>query len=223
MYIIIIGGGRSGYHLAKMLSQNDHEVCVIERDSEKCRQIKKDLNVKVIHGDGAEENFLKKADAERAQAVVALTNDDHDNLVICQLAERHFKVERTFTLVNNPGNAELFRWLGVNMTICPTSLLAGLIQKEVDAKLVGAILPRSIGDLRMTQIQVASDSKAVGKRINELELPAECIIITIFKENSAKVPRGSTLVQAGDQVLALCQPYREKEVQELFSGSSPVS
>ena len=126
MYIIIIGGGRSGYHLAKMLSQNDHEVCVIERDSEKCRQIKEDLNVKVIHGDGAEEKFLMKAGADRAQAVVALTNNDHDNLVICQLAERHFKVERTFTLVNNPGNAELFRWLGVqydclsNVTGCRT-------------------------------------------------------------------------------------------------------
>ena len=109
------------------------------------------------------------------------------------------------------------------MTVCPTSLLAGLIQKEIDAKLVGALLPRSIGDLRMTQIQVAPDSKAVGKRINELELPAESIIITIFKENSAKVPRGSTLIQAGDQVLALCQPYREKEVQELFNGGTVES
>lgn len=219
MYIVIVGGGRAGYHLSKMLLSNGHEICVIERDAQKCTQIRNDLGVKVIQGDGSEERYLRAADVENANAVVALTNDDHDNLVVCQLAERQFKVERTFTLVNNPGNAELFRWLGVNMTLCPTSLLAGLIQKEVDLGILGTVLPRTIGDLTMVQLQIGPDSPAVHKRINEIELPAECILITLLRENNALVPRGSTVFEPGDQILALCQPYRQDEVRRVLTGT----
>lgn len=220
MYIVIVGGGRAGYHLSKVLLGNGHEVCVIERDAQKCRQLQRDLGVKVIQGDGSEERYLRAADVERANAVVALTNYDHDNLVVCQLAERQFKVERTFTLVNNPGNAELFRWLGVNMTLCPTSLLAGLIQKEVDLGVLGTVLPRSIGDLTMVQLQIDDESPAVHKRLNEIDLPAECILITLLRENTALVPRGSTTLQPGDQILALCQPYRQDEVKKVLTGKA---
>lgn len=219
MYIVVVGGGRAGFHLSKLLHNNGHEVCVIERDSAKCDAIARELGIRVINGDGSEEPLMRSADVERAHCVVALTNDDHDNLVICQLAERQFKVERTFTQVNNPGNAELFQWLGVNMAVCPTSLLAGLIQNDVDLGLLGAVLPRSIGDLKMVQMQIGENAPAAGKRINEIDLPAECIIITILRENTAMVPRGSTVIQSGDQVMALCQPYRYEEVVRLLSGS----
>lgn len=218
MYVVIVGGGRAGFHLSKMLVENGHEVCVIEQDREKCDRLRQELPIRVVHADGAEDGALRAAEVERAGAVVALTNDDHDNLVICQMAERQFKVERTFTLVNNPGNAELFRWLGVNMTVCPTSLLAGLIQKDIDLGAVGALLPRAIGDLTMIQLQVDAQSPSVGKRINAIELPAECIIITLIRENTALVPRGSTTIQDGDQLLALCQPYREAEVRQVLTG-----
>ncbi|MCO5228555.1 MAG: TrkA family potassium uptake protein [Thermomicrobiales bacterium] len=121
MYVIVVGAGKVGYYLAKTLLMEDHEVLLIERDVSKVEYYAERLGAVVIRGDGAEASVLEQAGAVRADVVVAVTGEDEDNLVVCQVAKNRFKVGRTIARVNNPKNEQLFRLLGVDVTVSQTN------------------------------------------------------------------------------------------------------
>ena len=117
MYLVIIGGGRVGYYLSKALLEEGHEIVVIEKDATVCNIINDELGTICLHGDGCEAAVLEEAGTERADMIVAVTGDDEDNLVACQVAKHKFNVPRTISRIRNPKNEILFEKLGIDITI----------------------------------------------------------------------------------------------------------
>jgi len=152
--------------------------------------------------------------------VIALTGDDQDNLVICQLAERQFKAKRTLALVNTPGNEKLFQWLGVNQVVGPASLILGLIQQQLDMDATTALWRRGIKDLKMISFKLSSRSPVVGKKIKDITFPNQCLLVTVVREDRAIVPCGSTTLLAGDLMFVLTHPQVQGELEELFYPQS---
>ncbi len=220
MRIVIVGGGRVGYQVAKQCAAWGCEITLVEHDPAKAKKIQEELSLRVVEGDGTQPHILKKAGAEEADIVIALTNDDQDNLVVCQLAERQFKARRTLALVNNPGNEKLFRWLGVNQVIGPVSLILGLIQERVDMDATTAMWMQGIKDLKMIQFKLGPDAPVLGRKIKEIPFPNECILVTIVRGDTAIVPCGNTLLEGGDLVFALANPAVQAELEYILSGGN---
>ena len=131
MFVLVVGGGKVGYYLAKELIESGHEVALMEKDPGRARQIADEIGSIVIGHDGCEGKYLGEAGCNRADVVAAVTGDDEDNLVICQMAKHHFDVPRTIARVNNPKNEALFRHLGVDELISPTRMILGSIEQDI--------------------------------------------------------------------------------------------
>jgi len=131
VFVLVVGGGKVGYYLAKELLDSGHEVALMEKDPDRARQIADEIGSIVIAHDGCEGKYLGEAGANRADAIAAVTGDDEDNLVICQMAKHHFDVPRTIARVNNPKNEALFRHLGVDELISPTRMILGSIEQDI--------------------------------------------------------------------------------------------
>jgi trk/ktr system potassium uptake protein len=131
MYVIVIGGGKVGYYLTKHLLGRSYEVTLIEKDARRAEQLTSQLGEVVMVGDGDEMSFLATTGMERADVVVAVTGDDEDNLIACQLAKRKFKVPKTVARVNNPANVQIFKTLGVDRSLSATEVLLDLIEREL--------------------------------------------------------------------------------------------
>jgi trk system potassium uptake protein TrkA len=143
---------------------------------------------------------------ERADLVVAVTGDDEDNLIICQVAKNWFGVPRVIARVNNPRNEEVFRRLGVDETISATTLLFQLIEQEVT---VGEFLPLALlqrGGLEIVEIELTASSPIVGKPVRELSLPEGCLLAAVVRDNNAQVVTGDTVLQPGDIVIVIATP-----------------
>lgn len=220
MKVVVVGSGKVGYQVARQCVSWGYEVALIENDWEKVEKIKKELRLPVIYGDGTRAHFLKKAGAENADIVVAVTDDDQDNLVICQLAERQFKAKRTLALVNTPGNEKLFCWLGVNQVIGPASLILGQIREEKDMDETAAMWMQDIKDLKMIQYQLGPEAPVLGRMIKDIPFPNECILVTVVRGNTAIVPCGKTVLEEGDYVFALTNPKVQDELEHILTGKN---
>jgi len=133
MYIIVVGGGKVGYYLTKSLLEEGHEVLMIEKDPRKCASLIDEIGVNVLQGDGCEAATVAEAGMNRADAVIAVTGDDEDNLVVCQVAKQKFKVPRTIARINNPKNERIFRQLGIDVTVSSTELILSQIKQVIPA------------------------------------------------------------------------------------------
>ena len=218
MRILIVGGGKSGRFLTREFLKKDYQVTLVEQDLDKCVMIEEKFDIRVINGDGSEVEVLEKAGIEEVDVVLAVTEDDQDNLVICQLAERQFQVPRTFTTVNTPGNEKLFDWLGVNVAVSSTSILSALVSKQVSMKDITALFTLQKHDLAMAEFTIKPDSPVKNKAIKDIDLPDETVLVTILRGNTALVPRGKTELADGDKVLALANPKDEKELRKCLNG-----
>ncbi|HBT47230.1 MAG TPA: potassium transporter [Peptococcaceae bacterium] len=219
MKIIIVGGGKVGAQLAKECRQLGYQVALIEYERSRGEKLRRELGIPVVIGDGTDPQVMKAAGAEEVDIVVAVTDDDQDNLIVCQQAERRFKAKRTLALVNNPGNEKLFSWLGVNQVIGPTSLILGLIQGTVDMQQTTTLWMQGIKDLKMIQVKINPGAPAVNLRVRDLNLPNQCILVTIVRGETAIVPGGNTCIKAGDLVFALTHPSVEAEVEKVLVGT----
>ncbi len=205
-YIIVAGGGKVGYQLTKALLQEGYEVLLVEKRPQRYHLLREELGDAVFYGDACEIRTMVRMGMERADLVVAVTGDDEDNLVICQVAKRWFGVPRTVARVNNPHNEEIFRMLGIGETISATTLLFQLIEQEVATSefLPLALLRR--GGLEVIEMKLGANSSAVGKPVRELDLPQGCLLVAVVRDNNAQVVSGDTVLQPGDIVLALANP-----------------
>ena len=131
MYIVIVGGGKVGFYLAKELVEANHEVLVIERNPAKVAEITETLGEIAMHGDGCEATVQEKAGAGRADLLLAVTGGDEDNLVACQVASHMFKVARTVARINNPKNEGIFRELGIDLPVSATGAIMSHIEQEI--------------------------------------------------------------------------------------------
>ncbi len=220
MYIIVVGGGKVGYYLAKTLLNDGHEVLIIERDKRKCDMISAELGSVVQRGDGTDSTVMEEAGMSRAELTVAVTGDDEDNLMICQMAKKKFDVKRTIARINNPKNERIFKLLGIDHTVSVTDLILAQIEREIPAhSLVHLLTLRDVGT-SFVEAVVPLDSPVVGKSIRQLSVPDDCVIPLIIRDGKGIVPHGDTILSAGDEVVAVTTIEHEDVLNRLFSGLS---
>jgi trk system potassium uptake protein len=219
MYIIIIGGGRVGYYLLKALLKEGHEVLVLEKDPRVCKTITDELGSVCFRGDGCEAATLAEVGTGRADMFIALTGDDEDNLVSCQVAKHKHNVPRTVARLRNPKNAGLFKKLGVDVTVSATDIIMEAIEREVPTHSVTQLLTLEEKGLVLVDVKINSNSSTVGKMVKDLTLPKDSkLALIIPAEGSAHVPASHTVLQAGDQIIAVTPPDTTEALRAALSG-----
>jgi trk system potassium uptake protein len=218
MYIIIVGGGKVGYYLAKSLLNDEHEVLIIEKDKRKCDIISAELGGVVMRGDGTDSIVMEEAGMKRCDLAIAVTGDDEDNLMICQMAKKKFDVKRTISRINNPKNEHIFRLLGIDHTVSVTDLILAQIEREIPAhSLVHLLTLRDVG-VSFVEAKVPEDSPAVGKKLRDLKVPDDVVIPLIIRNNKGIVPYGETVLMAGDEVIAVTTIAEEDVLERILAG-----
>lgn len=223
MYIIIVGGGKVGYYLAKTLAPWKHRLFIIEKDKDLCVKIVNELNnlgVSVINGDGTDVSYLDDAGADEADLLIAATGHDENNLVASQLAKAHFNVPKTIVRVNNPKNIHAFKQLGVDSIVCSTAHIADIIEREVEISEFNAKIPN--GKVFIKDMAVEEKSSAVGLMISDLRIPQGTILISVVRHKEVIIPNGQTVIEAGDVVYALSKSDSEKELSRYFTDINEV-
>ncbi|HEX3245851.1 MAG TPA: TrkA family potassium uptake protein [Chloroflexota bacterium] len=216
MFAIVGGGGKVGYYLAKELIEQGHEVLIIEQDGRRADTISNELGNVVMVGDGCEARTLAEAGTERADIMLAMTGDDEDNLVMCQVAKKRFGVARTIARINNPKNQEIFRLLGIDATVSATDVVLSVIEQEIPRDTLIPLLRLRYADVELVEADIAPDSSLVGKELRSLDLPGESTIAIVIRHGQPIFPTGSTVLEGGDQVLALTRSAHEEDLRRMF-------
>ena len=220
MYIIIVGGGRVGYYLTKTLLDEAHEVLVIEKNAIVYETINEELGSICVRGDGCEAATLAEVGTGRADMLVAVTGDDEDNLVACQVARHKFNVPRTIARLRNPRREFLFKQLGVDVTVSSTQIILEAIQQEVPTHPLTHLLALRDKGLEIVDVKISPESTTVGKSVKELSLPKESkLALIIPKERKPHVPTAHTILHAGDEVIALTPPESEEALRTALRGA----
>jgi len=220
LYIIVVGGGKVGYYLSQVLVADGHEVLVLETEPQRVEFMKEELGSVVMRGDGCEAATLDQVGASRSDMLIAVTGDDEDNLVACQVAKHRFKVPLTIALLNNPRNRTIFKILGVDVTVDSTDLILAHIEQELPKHPLIPLLTLKGGDLEIVEVKVPPDSTAIGKRLKDLPIPPESVIsLIIGKEKGAQIPTEDTILAAEDEVVAVTKPELEEALRGAFTGS----
>lgn len=204
MEIIVVGGGKVGYYLTKTLLEHGHEPHMIEINRETCTKLANELDIPIICGDGSINEVLESAGAGDADALIAVTGRDQDNLVACQLAKKFFGVERTVARVNNPKNAAVMKQFGVDIPISSTDNIARLLEREVDTSAIKQLISINRGEASLSELQVPAGYRLNGVRLSELLLPEESIIVSITRDGRLIIPRGNTQIISGDKIVVMC-------------------
>jgi trk system potassium uptake protein TrkA len=216
VYIIVVGGGKVGYYLTKTLLADGHEVLLIEIDSRKVEAYSERLGAIVLNGDGAEASVQASAGAARADVVVAVTGEDEDNLVICQMAKQKFHVARTIARVNNPKNEQLFRLLGIDVTVSQTNYIQNLIGQAIPERSFIHLLNLRHADLAIIEATIAENSPVANMAVENINLPVACSIAAIARGNDLIVPQSGTIIEPGDEVIAVTHVKEEDELRRLL-------
>jgi len=220
MYVILVGGGKVGYHLAKALIQEGHEILILEKDRKRAEELADVLGELVVHGDGCEIRTMREAGMARANVVVAVTGDDEDNLVICQMAKRKFGVPRTLARVNDPNNEELFQELGIDQTVSSTRVIFNLLEQQIETGQVIPLAALKKGEIEVVEADINTASPVCGMKIGQLDLPPNTLIISVIREGHAVIPHADTKLRNGDSVIAMIKADREKDLRAVFTGES---
>jgi trk system potassium uptake protein TrkA len=218
MYIIIAGAGKVGYFLSKRLCQSGHTISVIDKDSAICEAVVKEIDALVINGDGCDPRILEQAGIERADVVAAVTGDDEDNLIICQLAKERFNVRRTVGRVNNPGDEHAFAELGVDVPVDSTKMIAKVIEEEVSFSDFVNLMSFKRGKLAIVRIDLPQDSPIINQEVKDIKLPANSVLVSIVRGEEVIVPKGDTVLKPGDDVIALTLVGNESQLLNLLAG-----
>lgn len=203
MFVLVVGGGKVGYYLSKELIENGHEVVLMEKDRGRADQIADEIGSIVVAHDGCEGKYLGEAGCARADIVAAVTGDDEDNLVICQMAKHHFDVKRTIARVNNPKNEALFRKLGVDEIISPTRMILGSIEQDIPVHELLHLAALGGGELEIIEAQLQAGSPAVGRAAGDLAMPEGCSLFALIRSGVATPLRPDMTLRVGDKVIAI--------------------
>jgi len=219
MYIIIIGGGKVGFYLAKALLNEGHEILVIERDAIRTEFINNELGSVAIRGDGSEVITLTEVGTGRANMFIAVTGDDDDNLVACQIAKHKFNVPRTIARISNPKNETIFKKLGIDVTVSSTNIILEDIEEEVPTHPLTHLLNIREKGLEVVEVKIPPKSPTIGKKVKELSLPeGSTLTLIIRQQQKPKVPTANTILQAEDQIIAVTTPEAEEALRNILRG-----
>src|SRR5215212_9316262 len=223
MYVIVAGAGKVGWNLARELIEKEHEVTVVEADRRRYLTVEQELEHNVHYGDATELWVLERAGINRADLVVAVTGDDEDNLLICQVAKEKYLVDRIIARCNNPRNLEHFRLLGIQPAVSATDLILRLIEHEVPKYGLVHLLDLPEERLEIIELVVSDDAPAAGLEIAQIGLPDGALVISVLRGGSGFVPKADTVVEAGDEVLVVLDPGLEEDITAQFVGDTSPS
>lgn len=201
MESLIIGGGKVGFNLLKTLKIKKIHVTLVERSKVTCMKIANQLDTDVICGDGTDLEVLKDAGIEGAEIVAAVTGSDEENMVICQIAKVSFNVPKTIARVNNPKNISMFKALGIDRIVCSTEVIADMIEYELDREDYRIIKIFERGAMVLVEVSISTLNKWCNHTIHKLDLPDECVITSVLREEKVIFPRGNTEILENDNVL----------------------
>ena len=207
-----------GYFLAKRLIANKHTVSIVDKDRSICEKIAKETEALVINGDGCEPKILEEAGIARADVVAAVTGDDEDNLILCQLAKERFDVGRTVGRVNNPDNEHTFSRLGVDVPVDATRIISKIIEEEVSFSDLVTLMSFKRGKLAIVRVDLPEDSPVINKEVKDILLPEDSVLVSILRGDDVIVPKGNTILLSGDDVVALTAIGNEPQLLSLLAG-----
>jgi len=218
MYILIAGGGKVGANLARtLLKDGKHEVTLIEHRRDRFERLEPEFEHQVLLGDATELYVLERAGIARPPDIVAaLTGDDEDNMIICQLSKEKYGVQKVIARVNDPRNQAHFDLLGISPTVSATRGLMALIEHEVPEHDLVHLLELRKENLEIVEVQIPQGAPAAGMRVEKLDLPEGSRLISIMRNGRSEIAVGSTELQPGDQVLAILQPGKEDELRRVL-------
>jgi trk system potassium uptake protein len=217
MFVLVVGGGKVGTNVTRTLRGLNHEIVLIEQDERRYESLEVEFQHEALYGDGTELHVLEQAGIRRPpDIVVAVTGDDEDNIVICQLAKERYGVPKVIARVNDPRNHELFDLLEISPTVSATSMVMALIEHEVPEHELVHLLELRKENLEIVEVEIVRGSKVDGKRVEELSLPQDTRLISVMRDGQAEIAVGATELRAGDQVLAILKPGREDELRQVL-------
>ncbi len=217
MYAIIAGAGKVGRNLARELIDKGHEVTMIEVSRASYLANEEEFEHAIQYGDATELWVMERAGIQRADLVIAVTGDDEDNILVCQVAKEKYLCDRVIARVNNPRNHDHFRLLGIQPAVSATDLILRLIEHEVPRYGLVHLLALEEERLEIIELEVAEGAPTVGERVSDIRLPEGSLIISVLREGSGFVPKGDTVIKAGDEVLLVLDPGLEELITTYFT------
>ena len=218
MYVVIAGAGKVGWNLARELMAKGNEVTVVESDRSRYLTVEQELEHAIQYGDATELWVLERAGINRADLTVAVTGDDEDNLLICQLAKEKYLCARIIARINNPRNRQFFELLGIQPAVSATDLILRLIEHEVPSYGLVHLLDLRDEQLEIIEIEVSPGAPADGRRSCEVDLPDGVLIISVLRDGKGFVPKADTVINGGDEVLLVLDPGLEESITKQFAG-----
>lgn len=217
MFAIIAGGGRTGSYLALNLLDAGHKITIIEKRPQTYEKISREVKTDIILGDGSNPALLLGAGIKKANLVIAVTSQDEDNLVIARLAKLEFNVPRVIARVNHPKNYKIFtkEW-GVDVAVSATHIIAKLIEEEATIGDLVTLLKLKSGNVALVEVRIGSSSPLIGKEIRELQLPPDCVVVSIIRGEEIVFPKGQSMITEGDEILVLTSVASEKKLSGLL-------
>lgn len=226
MYIVLNGGGKVALALANTLIDKKHTVAIVEKRPEVGERLASELCDKgciVILGDGCDARVLDEAGVARADIFVAVTGEDDDNLVSCQLARLSFDVPRAISRVNSPKNQQIFAKLGIE-AISSTMVISNLIEEEATIGDLHTLRTLRQGNLALVEIELSSDEgicRVSNKRVGQIKLPANVKLVAVVHSESDDVDivTPETVLSCGDIVIAIADPKQEIALARVLRGA----
>jgi trk system potassium uptake protein TrkA len=219
MLAVIVGGGRGGSYLARDLQAQGYRVKLVDRRPEVVARLRQEIGGDVLCGDGSSPQVLEQVGVAKADLVVALTHNDEDNLVVCRLAKRQFRVPRVIARVNNPLNEWLYTksW-GVDVAISQVHLTSKVIEEEIGLGELITLLKLNRGQAALVELRLPETSPCRGKVIREINFPPDTVIVSVIRHGKLIIPRGDTLLDTGDEILAVSTVAAEKSLKDILVG-----
>lgn len=220
MKVIIIGGGKVGAYIAKMLVGNNCSVKLIENREDICNRLKQELpEDSVVLGSGTDPNVLEQCGIANVDVLAAVTGADEVNLVASTISKFEFAVPRVIARVNNPKNSWLYNaGMGVDVGLNMADLMGHLVVEEMDLKNMMTLLKLNRGNYSIVQIKVDDKSSAVKKSLKDLDIPAKSLLIALYRGKEVIIPRGNTSIMADDNILAFADEDSQIRLNALFGN-----
>jgi trk system potassium uptake protein len=218
VYVVIAGGGKIGRYIARDLVEKGHEATIVERIGSRCEQLVAETDVLVIEGDACDVSYLEQAHTDRADVFVSTTHEDDDNLVAAQLAKIEFGVPRAISRVNTPKNVEIFEALGIE-PVSSTRLISELLENEFSVGELIHLTSLKGGRVQLVELWIPDGEGAPRARaVQDLDLPAEAVLVAVFRGSETVIPHGATELLPGDEVVALTTPDLEERLTRVLLG-----
>ena len=218
MKILLAGGGKLVYFLARTFQAKGYAAIIVNPDLEECQWLAKRLKSLIVHGDASDPRILEEAQAETMDVSLAATARDEVNLAICQIAESLFGVPRTMALVHDPEQEEVFIKLGVKGAFSITHILSGLIERRVETEGVVNLVPLGEGKINLTEIALPLSAPVAGKALRDVDMPPDSLVTCIIRQGHTIIPRGDTEIHGGDRLVTLTAPENHAKVIRLLTG-----